>query len=124
MIFGFSANATVQPIRWIEPETDDFGRPLTEGSWVNDGDPVDVVLLPMKVDEKVQAGIHVDTEARKLYFNLKTAFQTGDTLGPGQSPITTRHTLDIGGKHYNVKGVDPYDVPDFPSVGKARIVRQ
>lgn len=107
-VMGFQENATAQPVKWVEISSGDFGQPGT-GEWQNDGAPVDVVLLPMRGDEKTQAGIEVDTEARKLYAN--------------GNPITTRQTLDIGGTRYNVRSVEPYDVPDFDAVSIATVVK-
>lgn len=107
-VSGFQTNAIAQPVRWTETGGGDFGAPGT-GSWENDGAAVDVILLPVRAEEKVRAGMDVDIEARKLIYN--------------GNPITTRQTLDISGTRYNVRSVEPYNVAGFDRIGVAMVVR-
>ena len=55
----------------------------------------------------------MDPEVYEIYFNLPVT---------GTSSITTRKTVAIGGKRYNVLAVEPYDYPGY-NVGIAQIVR-
>lgn len=110
-IFGFTSNATAQPVRYVEGEELDWGQPAP-GAWEPKGDAVPVVLIPIRSEEKVRAGMDVDTEANKLFFKLVN----------GEAPFSTRTTLEIKGARYNVKSVSAYNVAGFPDVGIAEVV--
>ena len=109
-VMGHVTNAIAQPVRYAAGSDGGFGQEPTSGVWVTDGDPVNVVKLPLGREERQRAGIDVDPDAYELYFNL------------GTSSITTRKTLQIDGVRYNVLAVEPYKYPGY-NVGIAQIVR-
>ena len=110
---GTPTNAVAQPVEYVEADSGDFGQP-SSGSWQNAGDPVDAIKLDIDIEEKNRAGIDVDTDASELYCNLVD----------GDSPISTRQTVEINGARYNVKGSAAYDVSGFPSAAILTVVKQ
>ena len=112
-VMGHVTNAIAQPVRYTGGTGGSFENQPTSGSWINDGAAVDIVKLPLGREERTRAGIDVDPEAYEIYFNLPVT---------GTASITTRKTVAIGGKRYNVLAVEPYDYPGY-NVGIAQIVR-
>ena len=112
-VMGHVTNAIAQPVRSAGGSDGGFGQEPTSGTWVTDGDPVDVVKIPLGLEEKNRAGIDIDPKAQEIYFNL---------LPDGTSPITTRKTVQMDGVRYDVKDVEDYDYPGY-NVAIATIVR-
>lgn len=108
-VFDFETNVEAQPVKYVQVGGGGWDGPSPPGSWESVGQPVPVIRVPIRSEEKVRAGIDVNTEAGKLIFN--------------GNPITTSMTLDIDGKRYNVRTVAFYNVSEFPEVSVAEIVR-
>lgn len=111
-VFGFETNAEAQRVKYTQTGGGGYEGPA-EGGWVSVGQSVPVIRVPIRSEEKVRAGVDVNTEAGKLIFNL---------VG-GESPLSTQDTLEIDGNRFNVRSVSPYTVVGFDQVGLAEIVR-